>query len=501
MTYPPLKHIIFIIGPPWGHLRHGLKTSLRMVEKFPDLFISVFVYHKEVSKALKHLSAQPTVYPSRVRVVTTTNSDGDPLTTSGLDISGVASLEKSFGLWVTSELQQATVVQLDDRPINKPSLIIEDFYVAGAALASKSIHGLPIVAWWSMTAAALTNTLGHGESDKSRGVFENIYTLSEEGQQHPQEDSDSLICMPGVPPRYKWEFAPQDLPFLQLIVPHVVARMKIMAKHVRTVVICSTVEFEPIPAAVFSNAVNTKPFFIGPSVDLAPTHQTEPESPVTQFLDRAYTEKGAHSVIYVSFGTIFFPLPSSTSHLMTVLDEILHAGFKFILTLSSDTAQLDKSSMDGHVRAGNAIFPEWTNQTAVLEHPAIHYFLSHGGWNSSTEAIVRGVPMMFWPIMGDQIPNAVQIAEVHDCGFELLQVRTGPAKSKAYQNGTEVEIVGTDDAVREEIRNILALSKGPRGEHQRMNTRLLGKVIANSLGPNGSGDIELEKFGKALELA
>jgi hypothetical protein len=81
--------------------------------------------------------------------------------------------------------------------------------------------------------------------------------------------------------------------------------------------------------------------------------------------------------------------------------------------------------MDGHVQAGNAIFPEWTNQTAVLEHPvsssdffvsfvvsyippllsrraispqAIHYFLSHGGWNSSTEAIVRGVPMIFWPM-------------------------------------------------------------------------------------------------------
>ncbi|KAG8703364.1 hypothetical protein FRC08_002916 [Ceratobasidium sp. 394] len=47
---------------------------------------------------------------------------------------------------------------------------------------------------------------------------------------------------------------------------------------------------------------------------------------------------------------------------------------------------------------GNVIFPAFTNQLKVLEHPAIHYFLSHGGWNSTTEAIVRDVPMIFWPI-------------------------------------------------------------------------------------------------------
>ncbi|KAG8700938.1 hypothetical protein FRC11_012552 [Ceratobasidium sp. 423] len=156
--------------------------------------------------------------------------------------------------------------------------------------------------------------------------------------------------------------------------------------------------------------------------------------------------------------------------------------------------------MDAHVRAGNAIFPGWTNQTAILEHPAIHYFLSHGGWNSSTEAIVRGVPMIFWPIAGDQPLNAVQITSGHDCGFELLQVRTGPAKSTAYQNGTEVKIVGTEEAVREEMKRVLELSKGPRGEHQRTNTRLLGGIVADSLAPGGSGDIGLERFGQALGL-
>jgi hypothetical protein len=103
-------------------------------------------------------------------------------------------------------------------------------------------------------------------------------------------------------------------------------------------------------------------------------------------------------------------------------------------------------------------------------------------------------------VQGDQPQNALQIATIHDCGFELLQIRTGPAKSTAYQNGAELKIIGTDDAVREEMKHLLKLSKGPRGEHQRKNIKLLAKVITNSLALGGSGDLDLERFGKAVGL-
>ncbi|KAG8689763.1 hypothetical protein FRC11_000738 [Ceratobasidium sp. 423] len=88
------------------------------------------------------------------------------------------------------------------------------------------------------------------------------------------------------------------------------------------------------------------------------------------------------------------------SHLTAILDEIPKHGFRFIFALlAARVKQPDQSWMDAHVQAGNAIFPEWTNQTEVLDHPAIHYFLSHGGWSSSTEALIRGVPMIFRPFV------------------------------------------------------------------------------------------------------
>ncbi|CAE6484746.1 unnamed protein product [Rhizoctonia solani] len=509
MTYTPLKHIVFIPGAPWGHLRPGLKTSLRMVEKFQDIFISLFVYSREVPKATKYLNAQPSAYSRRVRIVTAASQEGDPSISSGKEAEIFTYFEKAFRLWMTSELQRPTIIQLGGRPIDQPSLIIEDLFAGSLAFSCKDVHNLPIVGWWLMSAASLLSIQGGGEHTKEASIFEKTIQagalgeelLTEEGEKHPQDASTQLVGIPGIPLFYQWEFATQELPLMQPLMEQILIRWKKTLKCVDTVACCTTYEFEPVTASSISNAFNVTPFFLGPSVDLTSPHQPDPSSPVTQFLDRAYTEQGAHSVIYAAFGTVFFPPPSSMSLLMAALDEIPKAGFKFIFALSSDRAQLDQSWMDAHIQAGNAIFPEWTNQTAVLEHPAIHYFLSHGGWNSSTEAIVRGIPMIFWPIAGDQPLDAIQIAGVHDCGFELLQVRTGPAKSVAYQNGTDVKIVGTDDAVREEMRRIIALSKGPRGEHQRKNVRMLGKVIADSLAPGGSGDRGLERFGEALGLA
>ncbi|CAE6482207.1 unnamed protein product [Rhizoctonia solani] len=507
MTMTPLKHIVFLPAPSWGHLRPAMKTSLRMVEKFQDLFISVFVYDSEVPKTIKYLNSQSSAYSARIKIVTASGNETTPALSPTNPVEIFVYLEKSFELWITKELQQTTAAQVDGRVISKPSWIIEDHLNGGVSLVCKDVHKLPITSWWSTTAASLIWQVQQGNKENGHGgrVYENLaeqaVSLAEAGEMYLKEVSDRLICIPGLPAHHEWELNTQYLPFVPSLAVYMIQRWKNMIKHVDIIICCTTFEMEPISASALSNALDKliTPFFIGPSVDLA-TPQSSPDSPVTQFLDRAYTEKGAHSVVYVAFGTAFFPPASSVSHLTAILDEIPKAGFRFIFALSSPSAKLEQSWVDAHIQAGNAIFPEWTNQTAVLDHPAIHYFLSHGGWNSSTEALVRGVPMIFWPFVGDQPANAMQIATTHNCGFELLQVRTGPAKSTAYQIGREVKIVGTHDAVREEMSEILELSKGSRGQHQRTNARLLGRVLSDSLAPGGSGDRDLLKLGKALGL-
>ncbi|CAE6435438.1 unnamed protein product [Rhizoctonia solani] len=483
MEFTPLKHIIFVPGPACGHLRPGLKTTLRMVEKFPNLFISVFVYPTEAPKAIGYLGAQTHSYSNRIKIVTASRKEVPPPVNAGGPVNMLAYMEESFRLWVATELCFTGHAELCHG-----TGILERLaqYQAGA-------HG--------------EENLDAGASEVYLQVFKALHIENDEEDDNfyllPQNVSNRFIRIPGLPAIHEWELNPQYLPFIPAFLGFEIPRIKNIIKQVDIIVFGTTFEMEPISASSLLTAfdVHLTPFFIGPSVDLVSTHRVNPNSPVTRFLDRTYTEKGAHSVIYIAFGTAFFPLPSSMSRLMAAVEEVPKAGLRFIFALSSAKAKVDQSWMDAHIERGNAIFPEWTNQTAVLEHPAIHYFLSHGGWNSSTEALVRGVPMIFWPFIGDQPTNAMQIATVHDCGFELLQVWIGPAKSTAYQNGAEVKVVGTDNAVRGEMKRILELSKEPRGEHQRTNVRMMGKVVTESLALGESGDLGLDKFGKALSLA
>ncbi|KAG9075272.1 hypothetical protein FRC06_010181 [Ceratobasidium sp. 370] len=236
-----------------------------------------------------------------------------------------------------------------------------------------------------------------------------------------------------------------------------------------------------------------------------PQSQLDPSTsdPVLGFMNRAYTDLGAHSVVYAAFGNYFFPPAQSASHLKILIEEVVAQGLRLVFSVKPENAKatgLDEEYLEKLTKSGNAIFPEWTKQLEVLEHPALHYFLTHGGWNSVTEATVRGVPMIFWPLGGDQPTNAMQIARQLDCGFELIQIRTGPAKSVAFGVNGDISIVGSDEAVMVEIQRVLKMTRGERGAQQRLNIQALSKLVRKSSMPGGSADVALETLGKAIGL-
>jgi hypothetical protein len=79
-------------------------------------------------------------------------------------------------------------------------------------------------------------------------------------------------------------------------------------------------------------------------------------------------------------------------------------------------------------------------------------------------------------------------------------VRTGLARNAAYRENGDIPVIGSDEAVKEEIRKVLGMTQGRRGDQQRLNTNALGQVIRDSLEQGGSGDRALDKFGKTMGL-
>ena len=61
----------------------------------------------------------------------------------------------------------------------------------------------------------------------------------------------------------------------------------------------------------------------------------------------------------------------------------------------------------------------WVHQELILKHVAIGGFLTQCGWNSVTEGISAGVPLITMPRFAEQFLNEKLVTEVHKIGVEV----------------------------------------------------------------------------------
>ncbi|KAL6224877.1 hypothetical protein ACLB2K_003732 [Fragaria x ananassa] len=115
----------------------------------------------------------------------------------------------------------------------------------------------------------------------------------------------------------------------------------------------------------------------------------------------------------------------------------------------------------------------------VLKHKAVACFMTHGGWNSSLETVISGVPVIVYPEWTDQPTNAKLLSDVFKVG---VRVRI---------NGDEEDGVVSTDEVE---RCIEEVTEGPRASEMKKRAMELKEAANKALEVGGSSDQNIDKF-------
>uniref|UniRef100_A0A2P2P037 Glycosyltransferase n=1 Tax=Rhizophora mucronata TaxID=61149 RepID=A0A2P2P037_RHIMU len=182
------------------------------------------------------------------------------------------------------------------------------------------------------------------------------------------------------------------------------------------------------------------------------------EDEVTGWLD----SKPRGSVLYVSFGSEVGPSMEEYPQLADAL-EACNRSFIWVIQPGSGRPGPPPHFLGGDHPGGSedeqGYFPHglerrvgergliiygWAPQLLILSHPSVGGFLSHCGWNSTVEAIGRGVPLLAWPIRGDQHYNAQMMVKHLKLGCMISDDMSKKIRKDDIVKGIE-RLLGNED--------------------------------------------------------
>ncbi|QRV90436.1 hypothetical protein RhiJN_18454 [Ceratobasidium sp. AG-Ba] len=347
---------------------------MRLADKFPKSFISIFTHPVFVFQIQKYLSTYPHLAPGRI--VVDASTFGNP-SNHALDL--LEDMEKGFGPWIASQMEQIEFISNGVR-VDTPSYIIEDHLNGGISVTNMQFHQLPIAGWYVATATGFIGHFGNAEHGQGWRHFEAVRASV---AKHGLDDrtlldvyaqdiiKDRVVCAPGVPAYYEHEQIPQPQSTALPMIVRMHGKWMAMLEHINAIVYSSLYEMEPIAAKASAKGL-LKPipsFCTGLAMDVPPQSNMaideNTEDPVALFMNRSYTDLGQHSVVYLSFGSYCHPSPESISHLKILIEEILAHDFRLVFSIQKHNARnagLEEDYIRQIVNTGRAIFPEWAKQ-------------------------------------------------------------------------------------------------------------------------------------------
>lgn len=182
--------------------------------------------------------------------------------------------------------------------------------------------------------------------------------------------------------------------------------------------------------------------------------------------------KDYKSVVYVAFGS----LAALGEDQMEAIARGLKRSNRHFLWVVRETElkKLPSNFMEGTAEKGLVV--TWSHQLEVLAHKAVGCFVTHCGWNSTTEALSLGVPMVAIPQWSDQPTNAKFVMDVWRVGLRAKVDQRGLITSE------EIELC------------IWEVMEGERGLEIKRNSEKWKQLAKAAVDEGGSSDKNIEDF-------
>ncbi|KIK52853.1 glycosyltransferase family 1 protein [Collybiopsis luxurians FD-317 M1] len=513
-SYPILhtmvaKHIVAHNVAAWGPYKPLSAFAVRVLENRGDVHFSVLIQGGMMyKKFMRELDKIPSDHLSEIRprlhVIDLTGKDINPFDTLP---EFATAFEALYSLKPVTCSSTGTVVQ----GLAPPTVAIIDPFAGYAIDAIRSIAGssCSVFSWMTAPAGPVLRLCGPeeygGGGDMSVKVEAEVARTGRDTTEVAKELFDNLITgqvihIPGVPPVYDYEWYPQEV---ENQWDHVLflAGQKYMRITDGTLCVSSSIyEPEALEAAKnWMESMGKQWYTVGPLSlpdSLPPTKAfDEKELLVISFLNRMQSEFGDQSVLFISFGTIYWP--AQPEKLWAILDELLSLRKPFILAHSSPLAHVPEEKRRLISESGIGLEMSWSPQEKILSHPATGWFVTHGGWNSTQEALAHRVPVIYWPYSADQPYNAARTCQ-HNAGFELVEVRTGErGTQRPYRAKDRLESQSPSfsvSAARDEFRQLLGRIEGDEGRVIRANFERLGQLMDKTWNEGNEAKKNLNAF-------
>ncbi|KAG5233909.1 UTP-glucose glucosyltransferase family protein [Salix suchowensis] len=252
-------------------------------------------------------------------------------------------------------------------------------------------------------------------------------------------------------------------------------------------------KLEPAYVQEYKRATGGKVWCVGPvslsnKDDMDKVHRGNKssidESECLEWLD----SQQPGSVIYVCFGSLCNLTIPQLMELGLGLEES-NKPFIWVIRGGEKSRELvnwfEEKGFKERTKGRGLIIQGWAPQVVILSHPAIGSFLTHCGWNSVQESVSAGLPMVTWPLFGDQFCNEKLVVEVLKIG-----VSVGSQVTLKWGEEEKFGLLVKKEQVKNAVNSVMNV--GEESEERRRRARELGKMANKAVEEEGSSYLSMK---------